>query len=259
MKTLIMAFGLLLSTSALSQLSAIDIMSFNDQQRKVQDETVNVEMLLINKGGSQRKRAIKIITQTNAENIQNSLIKFSSPQNISGTGLLTVEKVDSNDDQWLYLPALKRSRRISAANQSDSFMGTDFSYEDLGAENLADFNYELLGEEPVDGFDNFIIKAIPASQEKLDESGYGHRVLWIRKTDFIISKIDFFNKSNKLTKKLKADDIHQVASSNISRPKMVTMENIKTKHRTILSYENFKINTGLKSSQFTMRALERSW
>ncbi len=234
-------------------------MEDNDKQRKVDDESVFVEMTLINKGGNQRKRAIKIITKTNENNIQNSLIKFSSPQNISGTGLLTIEKLDNNDDQWLYLPALKRSRRISAANQSDSFMGTDFTYEDLSSEDLSEFTYLNLGEDTIDGIPNYKVKATPLSKHKIEESGYSHRIIWVRKNDSIISKIDFYDKNLTLSKGLTAEKIQKINSSNVSRPHMVTMKNYKTKHKTVLNYREFKVNTGISAKQFTMRSLERNW
>ena len=259
MKLFTLFIGLLLTQLALADLTADEIMKANNKQIKVADESVVIDMTLINKKGKERKRVITLSTQTNSKDEQNSLIKFNSPKNISGTGLLTLEHTDAEDDQWLYLPALKRSRRISSANQTDSFMGTDFTYEDLSTEDLSAFKYTLMGEENLDNESNYLIKAEPINEEEAQDSGYSHRLLWVRKSDFIVSQIKYFDKQGKLSKILTAKDIQPIPNTPVSRARQVVMKNLNTQHTTELEYKNFKINQGKSDNEFSMRSLERSW
>ncbi len=244
----------IVSASAESKLSAYKIMQLNDKQRKVADEKVKVDMQLVNKKGKVKKRVIQITTQTDTADLQKSMVRFLEPRSVKGTGLLTIEYTDRADDQWLYLPALKRSRRISPADQSDSFMGTDFAFEDLRAEDLESFNYELKGEENIEGVSCYIIQALPKTKEKQAESGYTKRLLWIRKSDYIAAKIDYFE-NDELLKTFTATNIKSVAP-NIFRAHETKMHDIKTQHKTLLSYGTFTINKGLQKNLFTVRVLE---
>jgi len=259
MKFTTLLIGLLITHFAFAGLTANEIMKANNQQIKVADETVVIDMTLINKRGKERKRVITLSTQTNSKDEQNSLIKFNSPKNISGTGLLTLEHTDADDDQWLYLPALKRSRRISSANQTDAFMGTDFTYEDLSTEDLSAFKYTLMGEEDLDNQSSYLIKAEPINEEEAQDSGYNYRLLWVRKSDFIVSQIKYFDKQGKLSKILTAKDIKPIPNTPVSRARLVVMKNLNTQHSTELKYKNFEINQGKTDNEFTMRSLERSW
>ena len=253
-RTLILFF---ISNFALAQANdGFWIMEKNSDQRKVADETVDILMVIKNKKGDKRERKITLTTLTNDEDLQKSLISFSSPKNVKGTGLLTYENLDSEDDQWLYLPALKRTRRISAADQTDNFMGTDFTFEDLSTENLKDFEYKIISKESLDGIEAYQIEAIPANEKAKKESGYARRVLWIGHSDFVIRKVEFYDSKSQLIKMLSAKDIREVAPG-VWRAKEVTMKDLKTQHSTTLLYKQFLVNKGLSENQFTMRSLER--
>lgn len=251
--------SLLTLNTAYADLTALQIMEKNDAQLKVADEQVSVNMQLINKQNDVRERQIVISTKTDEKDLQSSLIKFESPKNVAGTGLLTIENLNSEDDQWLYLPALNRSRRISAANQSDSFMGTDFSYEDLSTEDLEEYDYSLLGVEVINSVKHYKVEAVANNEETLNESGYGRRILWINSENFILAKAHYFNKSGQHIKTLIAENIRPISGTEVSRSHQITMKNLKTGHQTQLTYENYAINQGLSSNQFSMRSLERGW
>ncbi|WP_396588548.1 outer membrane lipoprotein-sorting protein [Bermanella sp. R86510] len=259
MKTLLSILLLTVSTSAFASMSGLEIMKNNDQQRKVDDEKSTVLMTLTNKQGQNREREVVITTKTDDTGLQSSIVKFEAPSNVSGTGLLTIENANAEDDQWLYLPALKRSRRISASNQSDSFMGTDFSFEDLSPEDLNDFEYKRLDDETINGEENYKIKATPKNESILKDSGYSYRVLWVRKKDFIVSQIHYFDKNGQHSKTLTALDIQPIDGSGVSRAQLVTMKTHQTNHQTELKYNNFAINQGISQQLFSMRSLERGW
>lgn len=242
-----------------AELNGLEIMQKGERQRKVADERVRVKMELINGGGNVRSRTAELATQTLKSGLQNSLIRFLEPKSVAGAGLLTVEHMEAADDQWLYLPALKRSRRISPAGQTDSFMGTDFTFEDLRPEDMEAFNYTVKGQEKVDGMVCHVIEVLPKNEDKKNESGYKRRIIWVRTSDDVVIKIDFYDKQNGLQKTFLAFEVRTVGTGGISRAHQVVMQNHKTGHKTRLKYSEFKINAGVDMDIFSARALERSW
>ncbi len=130
-------------------LSALEIMKKNDQQRKAKTEQLNLKMKLINKKGKTRIRNVTKLKKTDAEGNEKSLICFHSPADVKDIGSLTIEHTDRDDDQWLYVPALSKVRRISASSKSYNFVGTDFGYEDLKNEELEKYHYKLLNNNDI--------------------------------------------------------------------------------------------------------------
>lgn len=256
MRTLLFLTALLAFTNS-QAYTGLDIMKLNDAQRRVNDEQVELQMILKNPQGQERIRELQVVTKTVEKDIQNSILKFKAPRNIAGTGLLTLENKDTDDDQWLYLPTLKKSRRISAADQTDSFMGTDFTYEDLNPENIEDFNYQILGNEKLTDMDCYKIEATPANESIKNKSGYSKRIIWIRQDSNLAERIDFIDKQGKESKRLLAKDFI-TASENVYRAKSIVMQNLQTGHSTSLIYNNFVINQGIKNTLFTMRNLEQN-
>jgi len=238
-------------------LSAREIMKKNDQQQKTDDEQLELVMRLINKKGKERVRKVTQITKTDTDDNQKFLIRFLSPADVKGTGLLTIEHKDRNDDQWLYLPALKKVRRISASDQSDNFMGSDFAYEDLGTEEMENYDYSLIKSEILDGVECYVIKAVPNNDREKKESGYSKREIWIRKDNFVAIQIKYYDKKGEFLKIFKASDIRLIEGTDKWRTHQMTMENVKTKHKTVLIFNNFAINKGIKDSLFTERYLRR--
>lgn len=233
------------------------LMQRADQVQRVADESVRVKMELISRSGKKRRRTIKLAQETNSAGLRKSLIRFSAPKSVAGTGLLTVENSGSADDQWLFLPALRRVRRISPADQSDSFLGTDFAFEDLQTEDLDTFIYKRTGEDVVDHAPCYVIEAIP--KESNTKSGYGKRVLWLRNTDFVLARVDYFNQRGERLKTYRASDVRPVGNAQVSRAHRVSMENLKTGHKTVLTFGDFEIDEGIDDQVFTVRTLESGW
>jgi outer membrane lipoprotein-sorting protein len=245
------------STASGQDLSARGIMKKNDRQRKAENERLELEMKLINKKGKERVRKVTQIKKTDAVGNEKSLIRFLSPADVKGTGLLTIEHSERDDDQWLYLPALKKVRRISASNKSDNFVGTDFTYQDLKGEEFKNYNYKLLKVEKLDGYDCYVIAALPNNQKEKKESGYSKREIWIDKENFVNIQTRFYNKKEEFYKILKAGDIRLIEGENKWRAFHMEMENKKTNHKTILLFNKILINKGIADENFTQRYLER--
>ena len=236
--------------------SADEIMKKFTDHYDVADETVNAAMIMVNKQGAEHERSLTILSKKYPHDLTHMLIRFTSPQNINGTGILIYENPDRGDDQWLFLPALKKVKKISSSERSHRFMGSEFAYEDLRGEERRDFSYNLLHTEQLDGHDCFVIEAMPKSERKSSETGYSKRIQWIRKDIFFRTKTEYYDKSGKLLKTEADEDIMDVGKGKY-RMKKVTMLNNQTGEKTILISNSVKIGTGIPDSKFTLRYLEQ--
>ena len=249
-------FGMGMHAQALAEgASALDIIKANDAQRKSRTEKVELTMKLINGKGKERIRTIAQATATDKDGNQKILLRFLSPSDVKGTGFLTHEASARDDDQWLFLPALKKVRRISAADRSDSFMGSDFSYEDIGSEEIDQNAYKLLREEKLEGQDCHVVEAVPAGKGKT-ASGYSKRELWIRKDNSVLARGRFYDKAGTLMKTLEAGDIKQVEGTAKWRANRMEMANPNTGHKTVLTFGAFGIDKPLVDDVFSLRNLE---
>jgi len=234
-------------------LSALEVMIKSDRQSVAGDEYFKISMKLINKRGGKRERQLEQFTKTDDQDMRSSLIKFLSPADIKGTGFLSIEHSGRDDDQWLYLPAFKKTRRISPGNESDYFVGTDFTFEDLNREDLEDFTYSFLPDAEVDGAVCYHILAVPLSEKKLTESGYSKREMLIRKENFVLVYANFYDKSGEKLKTYNADNIKKVGEK--WRAYRMEMNNLRNSHKTILIYDEISLDQGVDLNIFTERYL----
>lgn len=248
---------LLLGVAGLYAQTGLEVMTQNNEQVYADDETFNITMTLVNKKGKQRARKIKQVLKNDENQNRSSLITFLSPANVRGTGFLSIEYSEKEDGQWLYLPALKRSRRISSSDNTDNFVGSDFTYEDLDTEDIEQFAYQITGSKTINDLEHFVIEAIPNNEKKRKESGYSKRIIYVRKDNFMISKIQFFNKKGVLFKELNASEMTFLEDVGKWRSAKINMHNLKTGHRTILEFSNILVNKGNNNRLFTKRNLEK--
>jgi outer membrane lipoprotein-sorting protein len=217
-----------------------------------------MSMKLINKRGQIRNRVISFTVEKANEFDDNILVGFLEPSDVKGVGLLTLEHEGADDDQWLYLPALKKERRISASDQSDSFMGTDFTYEDMKSEKLNDHDYTLLREETIDSAHCYVVEAIPSTEKQKKESGYSKREIWIDQKTFLRMQVKYYDKKGEYFKIEQRTEIEEVLPG-LYRPNYVEMKNLKKDHTTQLSFNERQLNTELSDSLFTVRSLKRGF
>jgi hypothetical protein len=235
------------------EMTARQIMDKNDETQKSKDNTSTITMKLINEKNQERVRKITYWEKRDKNDNRNTLVRFLFPADVKGTGLLTLEHKDSEDDQWLYLPAMKKTRRISSSDKGDSFMGSDFTFEDMERDDLDEFEYKLIGNENLNGEECWKIESVPVSESKKKETSYSKREFWVRKSDFVLLKINFYDKKGNFVKMFTALDIRLV--NGRPRAHKIVMENVQAKRRTELIYEEIKLDQGIADNLFTERQL----
>ncbi len=239
--------------------TAVEIMEKNFVVSRVLDSTSDATFILVNKSGQERVRKTYNATKQQANSIDNMrMTRFLSPADVKGTVTLMIEHADKDDDIWIYLPALKKVRRLVSSNKKDSFVGTDFSYGDVIGQKVADWQHRMLREEIVEGKPCYVIESTPKNGSVKANSGYSKRVNWIRKDNYIAAKNEIWDASGQMLKTIMLADIKLVDST---RDKWQAMyfeaANLQTGHRTIIHIENFKVNQQVKDDVFTTRYMER--
>ncbi|MDP8218812.1 MAG: outer membrane lipoprotein-sorting protein [Candidatus Theseobacter exili] len=241
--------------SANATLTGKQIVKKAKEQSSFQDEYKLIRMILMNRNGQKRKREVAFYSKTQNDLLK-SLIRFLEPKNISGTSLLTIENQGRDDDQWIFFPQVGE-RRITSNRQSDRFLGTDLTYEDIKPEKLSLHHYDLIGEEIVDGKNCYKVAALPSTEEQKELSGYSKRIIWIEKERYLIIKVDFFGK-NGLQVKTSFNHKFGKTESGHWISCLTTVKDLERNHKTALQTVEFKTNQKLNDSLFTKRHLGKS-
>jgi outer membrane lipoprotein-sorting protein len=217
------------------------------------DMRSKVVMTLTDSSGRQRVRELLIKSKEIPHDGDKSLFVFKMPRDIKGSAFLSFSHIKEADEQWLYLPALARIKRIASANKSGSFMGSEFAYEDLSSFEVDKYKYHYIGHELCSGGICHLLEQIPTYKN----SGYQRRVVWQDDSHSRIWKIDYYDHNNKLLKTLKCDEFSQYLGK-YWRPKVLSMENHQTGKSTTLAYEEYQLDIGLRDTDFHKNALRRA-
>jgi outer membrane lipoprotein-sorting protein len=210
-----------------------------------------MQMVLINGAGEKRVRDMRGET-LEKEGGDKSLMEFLSPADVKGTKLLTYQHVDKDDDQWLYLPALKRVKRISSRNKSGSFMGSEFSYEDIASQEVSKYTYPDEAKELPCG-DRTCYEVVRIPKDRL--SGYTKQVTWIDKDTFLVQKVDYYDRKGALLKTATFSDYKKI--DGVWRVGKIEMKNHQNDKETILIWVDDKVKAGLRDKHFSKRILKR--
>lgn len=216
------------------------------------DAVVDMGMVLVNAAGEQSQRKMSFYSFEKKDDGDKTIITFQHPRDIKGTGLLSHEHIDREDDQWLYLPALKRVKRIASKNKSGSFVGSEFSYEDISSNEPEKYDYKYLREDSHEGRPVWVVERYP----KDPNSGYTRIISWVDTSNHQIVKQEFFDRKNSLLKLQFSAGINQYLGK-FWRPSEIIMENQQTRKKTVLTFENWAFQKGTTESFFTKRSLER--
>lgn len=217
------------------------------------DSTSLLEMILRNKHGEESTRVMRNRTLEVVGDGDKTLVIFDNPRDVKGTAFLSFTHKTGNDDQWLFLPALKRVKRISSSNKSGSFMGSEFAYEDITSQEVEKYTYRWLKDEPYEGKAAFVLERDPVDPN----SGYTRQVVWIDQAEYIPLKIDFFDRKNTYLKTLIYSGYQQYLRQYWRADRM-EMQNHQTGKSTVLKWTHYKFKTGLSERDFNKNSLKRA-
>jgi len=245
-------FSLSLVSISLFAISNFELAKKSDAATSnYQDASSQMHMTLINANGQERSRVMKMIV-LEKEGGDKSLMEFLSPADVKGTKFLNYEHVDKDDDQWLYLPALKRVKRIASKNKSGSFMGSEFAYEDLSSFNADKYTYVGDAKEVViEGKKMYQGESKPLSKN----SGYTKQVFFVDPDTFLIHQTDYYDRKKELLKTAVFSEYKKI--SGVWRIGKIIMSNHQNDKKTILLWENETIKNGLKEKNFHKRVLKK--
>lgn len=223
-------------------------------------QTLEQEMLmvLIDKNGNKRTRDMKSYAK-DFDTDEHRIMFFKSPSDVKNTAFLTYDYDDSSkdDDQWLYLPALKKVKRIPSTDKSSSFMGSDFSYFDMTDRDLENYDFKLLKETQVRGHDAWMIQSTPRNQKVIDESGYTKSIAIVRKDNYVVVRAINFLENGKM-KYLDITKMHEEKGIwVVDEMSMTTKKHKQTLHKTILQFSDIRLNGEVNDEMFTTRRLEK--
>ncbi len=217
------------------------------------NSVANMTMILRNKHGQTTTRQMRSSTLEQVDDGDKGLIVFADPKDVKGTAFLTFTHKVGQDDQWLYLPALKRTKRIASNNKSGPFMGSEFAYEDLSSQEVEKYGYKYLRDEAVNGKECFVFERVPVDVK----SGYTRQVVWLDKAEYRVWKVEYFDRKKSHLKTLEMADYNQYLNQ-YWRPVEMTMVNHQTGKSTVLKWSEYEFRTGLTERDFNRNALAKA-
>lgn len=249
-----------LVASAEEELTGRQIMERVDEKNRADDEVVEARMLLIEGKALMKERELTFTVKTAEGYEDRTLTRFTAPGDLRGTGFLTHQHGKGEDDMWVYLPSLKKTKRLAATERKDPFFGSDYAYEDLRTENLLAYDYELLERtyvKPLD-LDCWVIRATPATEGEKRGSGYAYRRLWIS-PDYLVRRVDYYEEgSDKPFKTQLMKNYHTERGwKGFERADTTVMIHHKKNTRTEFHYDpaSREIDEGIDADELSTRAL----
>ena len=254
--------ALLLSGTAQAEKapSAREIMDKVTTTRKLDGSEAVIKMTVLGEGGQAREREISMATKLyDGGKTEKRIYRFLSPADVQGTGILVYDYEAKPDDVWIYLPALRKTRRVVSTQRAQSFMGSEFSYGDLNIPSLDDFNYTLVKEEPMGGEPTYVIDLVPKTKEIADAEGYSKKTYWVSKAKMAVLRGLYYDKDGKLLKELIAQDIKLLDPKNKRyRAMHMEMVNKQNGRKSVFETKKVTFSPTTKDDYFTTAYLERS-
>lgn len=217
------------------------------------DSQADMLMILKNRQGKESVREVRVRSLEVEGDGDKGLSIFDKPRDVKGTAFLSFSHSTKPDDQWLYLPALKRVKRISSRNKSGPFMGSEFAYEDISSQEVDKYTYKYLRDEAIDGTNTFVVERYPT----YDNSGYTRQIVWVDAERYIPLKTEFYDRKDSLLKTLTFSGYQQYLDQYWRADEMHMVNHQKGKETT-LTWSNYRFNTGLKDKDFNKNALKRA-
>lgn len=213
-------------------------------------ETATLTLDLVNAHGDVTRRKMTMEILEVADDGDRSRSTFEWPPDVKGTRLLTWSHKKTDDDQWLYLPAVKRTKRIAASNKSGSFMGSEFTYEDLGSSEVEKFTYRYLDEPKVNGRDTWRIERVPVEKQ----SGYKREVVWMDKEYLSPLRVEYFDRKDELLKVALFEGHKRYGK--LWRFQIIRMDNMQTRKKSVLTWDSRQLGVKLPPDRFDSARIE---
>jgi hypothetical protein len=246
-----------LSAGIYGQESAKEVMIKTRDVSKIPGFETVATLKIIDPKGRERVREISMASKLDDNGkTEKRIIRFLAPAEVKGTGMLIYDHDATADDMWIYMPALRKTRRIASGEQNQSFMGSEFSNADLAAPNTEDFSYKIIGNETVDGVECWKIESKPLTQDIADDTGLSKKIMWIGKTDYVSRKTEFYNSDGELSKILTCSDVNKLAEGKYMAGSLL-MENELNGRKSSFTLDQMKYNPGVKEDYFTVAYLEK--
>lgn len=255
----LVAFALLPTSATGALPDGRWVMEQVDTRDDGDNQTSENTMILIDKKGNERKRELQVFSKDQGRDTKR-LQFFLSPADVKGTGFLTYDYYsgEKDDDQWLYLPDLRKTKRIATSDKSSSFMGSDFSYADMTRRVLDEWRYRLLKEDVLNDQKVWLVEAVPISKKVEDRYGYKKSIVFVRQDIFMVVRAVHVLKEGRKVKYMEVKKVEEVEGIWVATETwMKTTRNKRTLHRTILRWNNVKFNQDLDDSIFSVRQLEK--
>ena len=216
------------------------------------DFTTDMQMILRNRHGQESTRVMRNRTLEVEGDGGKLLIIFDQPRDVKGTAFLSFTHAVGADDQWLYLPALKRVKRISSNNKSGPFLGSEFAYEDFSSQEVGKYTYRYLRDEDYNGMPCFVLERYPVDKK----SGYTRQIGWLDQAEYQFRKVEFYDRKDELLKTLTFEGYEQYLDKHW-RPNLMRMVNHQTGKSTDLVWNNYKFRNDFTDRDFDRNSLQR--
>jgi hypothetical protein len=244
---------LLLPVSA--QLPEADqIMNKSRELAIISSMQATIKLIITEKNGATRNRTIAMTSKSFPDGLEKRFIKFIEPADVRGTSMLVVDNKSVSDEIWIYLPALKKTRRISSSENGKNFMSSEFSNADMGSPNLADFK-----SRHIDGSgsnNTYIIESVPINDDKADEYGYTKKISYVSMDKFQVMKMEFYNFDNEHFKTIEIRSFYSMPEGKYMVSNMIA-SNLVTNRKSEILFSNIAFNMKVEDSFFSVQNLER--
>jgi hypothetical protein len=235
-----------------------DIMDKSIQARKLDGSEAVVKMIMSDDKGSRERKMTMATKLFDGGKTEKRIVRFLEPADVKGTGVLLFDYDATADDVWIYLPAMRKTRRIVSSDRKQSFLGSEFSFGDLSSPSLDEFNYNLVKEEDAGGESCFVIEVLPKDKATGEAEGYSKKIVWISKASYTVRRTQFFDKDAKLLKELNTSDVKLIDTANKRyRAMKMEMVNKQNGRKSVFASEKVNLVKDTKDEYFTTRYLER--
>ena len=254
MKAKAIIIGILMFSGLFSQ-DASKIMWRVHHRPKWRDMHAFMTLEIINPSGQKRIRKMESWSKTNPKTDETKmLIVFLEPADIKGTKFLLYEHKNREDEMWIYIPAIRKAKRIAASGKAGPFMGSDFSNYDIGGGEFEDWNYRLIKEENYNGAPCWVIEATAKNKKVIKKSGYKKMVKWVRKDNYIVVRTDCYDRSGELFKKIETNKMEKI--EGIWFETEMTASKLRSGRKSVMKFEKIEVNKGIPSRMFSLSALK---